>query len=158
MECRAMSCEQVQHQLPTQDYSWVWCSKAFLGAVLQGIRGRSASPGFSNMPLERVRPRWGTGTARYGRLGFAGAFGIGCSGPLGFAGTLEIGCSRPLELAAQARFHTACRLRWGDGPRCYLGAIRKEVRERCASVATRSEHLAVFVFAPSIDIRGSAIG
>ena len=36
-------------------------------------------------------------------------------------------------------------------------SCEKAIRKRCARVATRSEHLALFVYPPSMDMLGSAL-
>ena len=128
------------------------------GALEMAARAPSASLGRSKWPHEPAQLRWG-GRNR-------------CSGPLGFAEALtlaarvrsaSLGRSKwPLELA---------RLRWGGRNRCsgLLGRpswgarqrcssfMRKSYSKRCARVATRSGHLALFVYPPSMDMLGSAL-
>jgi hypothetical protein len=133
------------------------------GALEIAARARSALLWRSKWPLEPARLRWGARQRCSGLLGFAGAFKFSAR-----TRSASLGRSKwPLELA---------RLRWGKRNRCsgLLGRprwgarqrcssslgwrdVRKTIRKRCARVATRSEHLALFVYAPSMDMLGSAL-
>ncbi len=69
----------------------------------------------------------------------------GRTGPVGRAGAVEIAaqaCSVGLAGELDSAAQVSC---------------EKAVRKRCARVATRSGHLALFVYAPSMDMLGSAL-
>ena len=71
------------------------------------------------------------------------------------ARSVSLGRSNWLLEPARRRLEPA-RLRWA-GRLCYEEPCEKAIRKSCAWFATRSEHLALFVYAPSMDMLGSTL-
>jgi hypothetical protein len=102
----------------------------------RGGRNRCSGPleaslEHSHEQLESARPRWGVRNGRSSSRGFAGAVEIA-------AQAYSVGLAGELDSAAQA-------------------SCEKAIRKRCARVATRSGHLALFVYPPSMDMLWSAL-
>jgi len=109
-----------------------------------------------------VATRSGAQIGRSSLLGLAGAFEMAAR-----AWSASLGREVSLLWPARPRSSAPIR-RWS--PLSLAGApdiaaqahsdeetCEKSIRKRCALVATRSEHLALFVFAPCMDMHGSAL-